>query len=129
MDNLTFRNKDGQALLVRHPYNDPLVLDEALERLCQYEESGLTPEDFKNTMDEYMEFKKAQFEQRLVLLPYKVGDTLYHVDFFSNKAPEIKAIYIDTITTAMQITLSSTKYFMTRIEAERWMRERIKYDS
>jgi hypothetical protein len=44
--------------------------NEAITRLAEYEDSGLSPE-------EVQELAKAKAEGRLVVLPCKVGDTVY----------------------------------------------------
>ena len=46
-------------------------LTEAINRLAEYEDSELSP-------DEVQELAKAKADGRLVVLPCKVGDTVYH---------------------------------------------------
>lgn len=50
---------------------------EMLDKLAAYEYIGLSPEEIKLNLDGLDEYHKAEAEGRLVLLPCKVGDTLY----------------------------------------------------
>jgi hypothetical protein len=54
-------------------------LTEAINRLAAYEDSGLSPE-------EVQEFAKAKADGRLVVLPCKVGDTVYWRSRFGSVA-------------------------------------------
>lgn len=76
---LTIRNSDGTV-------SQPMNLDwsAALEKLAAYEDTGLTPEDIlciratqRITPERLAEIVRAEFEERLVILPCKVGDTIY----------------------------------------------------
>ena len=54
----------------------------AFDRLAAYEETGLAPEENKNLKngiipDHWAELFKAECEGRLIVLPCKVGDTVY----------------------------------------------------
>lgn len=87
MERLTIRNNDGS---VSQPTD--LRWDIALERLAAYEDTGLTPDvcaEYKKFEDEaisknvpfgrLVELMNADAEERVVVLPCKVGDTLYEV--------------------------------------------------
>ena len=96
MERLTIRNSDGS---VSQPTN--LDWSAALERLAAYEDTGLSPEDLKPNLNaavrkklacEYFglsasqvsrieELTKADKDGRLVVLPCKVGDTVYWLDY------------------------------------------------
>ncbi len=71
----TIRNSDGTV-------SQPTNLDwaAALEKLAAYEDTGLEPEEIKLNMDGLDEYCKAEAEGRLVILPCKVGDTIYEID-------------------------------------------------
>ena len=94
MERLTYRDKDGMAMMKeRGGWKSG-----GIERLAAYEDTGLEPEDvvgLKNTCDQLngindslfkanqemgkdlAEWKKANDEDRLVVLPCKVGDVVY----------------------------------------------------
>lgn len=68
---------------------------EAINLLAEYEDTGLTPEDFAAAgqmkhFKEWREWHKADAEKRLVVLPCKVGETVFvlHLKFGSER-PEI----------------------------------------
>ena len=80
MERLTARTENGNAYLVNvkpdeqevdSPYKNTLqcILD-CFERLAAYEDTGLDPE-------EVAEMARAKADGRLVVLPCKVGDTVY----------------------------------------------------
>ena len=81
MDRLTERDEFGNADIIGVDSGSlqmNLELDElntvtdALNRLAVYEDTGLTPERVQ-------ELARAESEGRLVVLPCKVGSSLYHV--------------------------------------------------
>lgn len=94
MDRLTERNKLGEALLsanLNEKYEPLELIDILLDRLAAYEDTGLSPEELDNlcrqmskirtslgfkTLDDVYELVN---EERLVLLPCKVGDTVYWI--------------------------------------------------
>ena len=72
------------------------ILDKIVDRLAAYEDTGLEPEDFKRafneaavlklagqalgiTPDRLRELAQADKEGRCVVLPCKIGDTVYHI--------------------------------------------------
>lgn len=74
MDRLTMQNYD---------YADCEFMDSGIapvfNRLAAYEDTGLEPEeiqDYLNATDEYVE---ASEEGRLIVLPCKVGDTVWYI--------------------------------------------------
>lgn len=85
MERLTIRNSDGS---VSQPMD--LRWGDALKRLAAYEDTGLEPEEVAKCRD-YREYvrrrfpnlqhidvlSKADADGRLVVLPCKVGDTVY----------------------------------------------------
>ncbi len=94
MDRLTIRNGDGS---VSQPTD--LRWAEALDKLAAYEDTGLSPEEvgalfrrvkrdnvvipdvtlFGKSLEHWDKLNKAEAEGRLVILPCKVGDTVYAV--------------------------------------------------
>lgn len=50
---------------------------DAADKLAAYEDMGLSPEEIKLNMDGLDEYHKAEAEGRLVILPCKVGDTVF----------------------------------------------------
>ena len=94
MDRLTYRDKDGMAMMKeRGGWKSG-----GIDRLAAYEDSGLEPEEIiglKNTCEQLIgindslfkanqemgkdlaEWKKAHDDGRLVVLPCKVGVTVY----------------------------------------------------
>jgi len=98
---------------------------QALEKLCAYEETGLTPERAAG-------LAAAEQEGRLVVLPCKIGDTVYWVYEFSTEVLQgkVQAIKISEYGIGLDIVqirrgrgststwCSAEKVFLTREEAE-----------
>ena len=117
-----------------------------VERLAAYEETGLTPEESKrmsnilmdvgidyNCSWEYVknwlldarlrELAEADKDGRLVVLPCKVGDTVYRLFVGNPDNPVIATLKINTVTEAVKLIgkMGMHKYigtFLTREEAE-----------
>jgi len=71
----------------------------AFDRLAAYEDTGLEPEEIKNLKngiipDHWAELFKAECEGRLIVLPCKVGDTVYWI-----KGKAILEVYIQWFET------------------------------
>lgn len=118
---------------------------EICERLAAYEDTGLTPGEVKSMQEEHfsglemaklhsalMELKKyqeADKDGRLVVLPCKVGDTLFRVfagEILEHKVSNIRYLAIqgrwdiDTIPFCSYVESSIGKtIFLTREEAEK----------
>ena len=77
-------------------YGDRSLIEAAINRLAAYEDMGLEPEDIKKvfneaallkltgqllgvTPDRLRELAQADKEGRCVVLPCKIGDTVYHI--------------------------------------------------
>ena len=65
-------------------HNRFVALDKAIDRLADYEDTGLTPEEVTALQASNQELKKealpilrAKLEDKLVVLPCRVGDTVY----------------------------------------------------
>lgn len=75
------------------------------ERLSAYEDSGLSPKQVQEAQDamkkalgmacELQSYRNAKAEDRMVVLPCKVGDTVHWIDQFSD---EIYKSKVDEIT-------------------------------
>ena len=146
MERMTIRNSDGS---VSQPTD--LKWAEALERLSAYEDTGLEPEEVRGIKTAYDEcqlpyevvatgadavrvikFLEAEDEGRLLILPCKVGDTVYCI----RKNPFAKGRYVKeniaesiTVYRDNRISIFSTledvlgkTVFLTREEAEAALR-------
>lgn len=94
------------------------------QRLAAYEDTELTPEEFidlkvclENEGDtggtirdliELMQYRKLEFEGKLIILPCKVGDTVYCINNAGMKKkqiPKIKEYIIDSYTKGEQLLI------------------------
>ena len=110
-------------------------------RLAAYEDTGLEPEEIKEIMelctDEVSELARtlhraiesgeadhlrdliqAEQDERLVLLPCKVGDTVYQIDAERVYESEVKWIIFDCDDIAFDERAIGGSIFLTRDEAE-----------
>ena len=73
----------SNEIIAGHYHNIPTVLDmqQVVDRLAEYEDAGLTPE-------RCVELAAADRDERVVVLPCKVGDTVYTVDLDCEDNPE-----------------------------------------
>lgn len=110
---------------------------DALDRLAAYEDTGLEPEEIEARQDvclwipeeRFSEIIKAEAEGRLIVLPCKVGDTVYHRDCYGKiYEATVQSIVIDksrTIFITSGIGFDETAVgktvFLTRAEAEKAM--------
>ena len=104
---------------------------EIIHRLADYEDTGLTPEEvtaMRHTLDEYHKVAdpllRAQADGRLVVLPCKVGDTVYRLFVGNPDNPVIATLKINTVAEAVKLIgkMGMHKYigtFLTREEAEK----------
>lgn len=122
-------------------------LDDAILRLAAYEETGLEPEDIKQTFteetvlkltvqalgvssDRLRELAQADREGRCVVLPCKIGDTLYRIQRFKRgKNWKKEAEFIRTVklnrNNFWRIVIDGElgeTVFLTRAEAEAALR-------
>lgn len=140
MERMTIRNSDGSVSQLTD-----LKLAEALEKLADYEDNGLTPVEVHsmsiewcammsvlNSMGSYArlrELAEADKDGRLVVLPCKVGDTLFRVfagEILEHKVANMRYLEIqgrwdiDTIPFCSYVESSIGKtIFLTREEAEK----------
>ena len=77
MERLTVKRPDGRWAIANNdganPTEQMLKIPIVIDRLAAYEDTGLNPEN----MAHWEEFFKAECEGRLLILPCKVGDTVY----------------------------------------------------
>lgn len=121
--------------------------DKAWDRLAQYENIGLFPEEIKNLLhdggigmairhrkerEEFAELAKAKAEGRLIELPCKLGDTVYCPQYINQCVMSGKVVLVfrnayDTFLDIQDEHGKGTKYaerewkthvFLTREEAE-----------
>ena len=135
MDRLTYRDKDGMAMMKeRGDWKSG-----GIDRLAAYEDSGLEPKDIISAVDmakiacalhELNAYKdlgpidhirdliKAEQDGRLVALPCKVGDTVYQIDAERVYESEVKWIIFDCNDIAFDERAIGVSIFLTREEAE-----------
>ena len=107
----------------------------AVKRLGHYEDTGLEPEDLKKafnetailklaaqalstTPDHLRDLIQAEKDERLVVLPCKVGDTVYQIDAERVYESEVKWIIFDCDDIAFDERAIGGSIFLTREEAE-----------
>ena len=118
---------------------DSCKINDLIAKLCAYEDTGLEPEEIiglKNTCEQLSgindslfkanqemgkdlaEWKKAHDDGRLVVLPCKVGDTVYQIDAERVYESEVKWIIFDCDDIAFDERAIGGSIFLTREEAE-----------
>ena len=137
MERLTIRNSDGS---VSQPTSTTVAA--VFEKLAAYEDTGLEPEDIGKAMIKFAfspatdtderitDVIKAKQEGRLVVLPCRVGDTVY--DIYNQDPMKVKQIcigkdriYIFAIGNNhggnYAVGEFGNRIFLTRAEAEKAM--------
>ena len=125
-----------------------MMLPEILDRLAAYEDTGLEPEEIKRLIEtnethmrkhtemwkDLEKYLKAEAEDRLLILPCKVGDTVYCIrkNPFAKGGRYVKENIAESITVYRDhsISIFSTlndvlgeTVFLTRAEAEEALRK------
>ena len=134
MERLTYRLKTGEVLMATE-YEGKYTKDEWIGMLqcclAAYEDLRLTPEEItamQHTLDEYHKVAdpllRAQADGRLVVMPCKVGDTVYRLFAGNPDNPVIATLKINTVAEAVKLIgkMGMHKYigtFLTREEAEK----------
>ena len=108
------------------------IPEERFLRLAAYEDTERTPEEItamQHTLDEYHKVAdpllRAQADGRVVVLPCKVGDTVYRVITIKDQKPVLLETRVETLGKAADVaTLIGKKnkvinVFLTREEAEK----------
>lgn len=128
------REEYERRLANGYPRNIP---EERFLRLAAYEDTGLTPEEVKELMHDttgplhrrFVMWMDANGDGRLLVLPCKVGDTVYRVFCGNMKNPVISEFKIGNVHDAVTLIgkMGMHKYtgvFRTREEAERALEEK-----
>lgn len=134
MERLTYRLKTGEVLMATE-YEEKYTKDEWINMLqcllADYEDTERPPEEvlaMQHTLDEYHKVADpllmAQADGRLVVLPCKVGDTVYRLFAGNPDNPVIATLKINTVAEAVKLIgkMGMHKYigtFLTREEAEK----------
>ena len=131
MDRLTYRDKDGMAMMKeRGGWKSG-----GIDRLAAYEDTGLEPEDLKKafnetaiiklaaqalntTPDHLRDIIKAEQDGLLVALPCKVGGKVYQIDAERVYESEVKGIIYDAGHIDFDERAIGKTVFLTRQEAE-----------
>ena len=131
MDRLTYRDKDGMAMMKeRGGWKSG-----GIDRLAAYEDTGLEPEDLNRAFNETASLKlaaqalsttpdhlrdiiKAEQDGLLVALPCKVGDKVYQIDAERVYESEVKGIIYDAGHIDFDERAIGKTVFLTREEAE-----------
>ena len=123
MERLTYRDKDGFPMMKKRGG----FKQGGVERLAAYEDTGLTPEEIaamQHTLSEYHKVAdpllRAQADGRLVVLPCKVGDTVYRIFNPPSREPVISAHTLMSVDYIVRwIDKFGKTVFLTREEAEK----------
>lgn len=91
MDRLTYY-EGGKARL---KIGDVECSGSWVDRLAAYEDTGLEPEQVQDMMTDWVVWKEAEAGDRLIVLPCKVGDTVY---LASRATQEIDEMLVNAIT-------------------------------
>ena len=146
MERLTQRLRTGEVLMAseyEEKYTEQEWISVLQDRLAAYEDTGLTPErcaEFARADAEgryivmrdaeqegvarLRELAEADKDGRLVVLPCKVGDTVYRLFAGNPDNPVIATLKINTVAEAVKLIgkMGMHKYigtFLTREEAEK----------
>ena len=140
MERLTFEGNFCDIALCGHvkcPYKDGCSQKQVWERLKQYEDTGLSPiaceESAKiekglseggYSTSRMVELMCADQEGRVIVLPCKVGDTIWRLKRTFETYPDISKPYIEPDAFLLQDVWNVGKtVFLTREEAEKALAE------
>lgn len=132
MERLTYRDKDGFPMMKKRGG----FKQGGVERLAAYEDTGLEPEGVRRlqqdwtslimTLDEMggvshlHELVQAEQDGRLVVLPCKVGDTVWRIKRTFEEYPDRSKPYIEPSGFLLQDVFNISKtVFLTREEAKK----------
>ena len=136
----------GDAIVWREwSISKDAAIEESLMRLAAYEDTGMEPEEIKelselktsltaaeqNMLNDYLglgsvaslrELAEADRDGRCVVLPCKVGDTVYRIQYISDGTAFVKIGVVehrfDVLFYAMEHNNFGKTVFLTRPEAE-----------
>lgn len=102
MNRLTGRDELGYYAPLECMLNCLKHRGDVIDRLAEYEDTGLSPEDIRELrklvdFDQLKELLKAKAEERLVVLPRKVGDTVWVAGEKRVIKCEIDEAYLDDV--------------------------------
>ena len=127
-------------------YSEYIPLIDAANRLADYEDTGLTPEEIERVVDAYgrghtlrtesaerleivreiktdrlRELAKAEKDGRLVVLPCKVGDTLFDTYFGDIREKEVVSVGFMLSKSVKHMTIHANNFrgAITEIEIDR----------
>ena len=140
MERLTFEGNFCDIAQCRElpcPYDRNCTQKEVWERLKAYEDAGLSPQacvearEIEGTLSSYdysisrmVELMKADVEGRVVVLPCKVGDTVWRINRTFEEYPDKSKPYIEPDAFLLQDVFNIGKtVFFTREEAEKALQE------
>ena len=138
MERLTFEGnfcEIARCKEVKCPYDTACSQKQVWERLKQYEDSGLSPEDAANlhailrlgdgmTLMRLRELAVADKDGRCVVLPCKVGDTIWRLKRTFETYPDKSKPYTEADGFLLQDIWNVGKnVFLTREEAEKALAE------
>ena len=130
MERLTERWGEGDVWVKNNDYVSSAY------RLADYEDTGLTPKEVASLQKDYsvlwaaigecggidrvMELAEADKDGRLVVLPCKVGDTVWRIKRTFEEYPDRSKPYIEPSGFLLQDVFNISKtVFLTREEAEK----------
>ena len=142
MERLTYRDKDGMAMMKERGGWKSV----GIERLAAYEDTGLGPEEIERIVyaygrghtlrtesaerleivreiktDRLRELVQAEKEARLVVLPCKVGDTLFDTYFGDIREKEVVSVGFMLSKSVKHMTIHANNFrgAITEIEIDR----------
>lgn len=104
MERLTYRVNTGiqdVVLTDSKSVEECLEWENVLERLAEYEDIGLTPEQLREIDKLYAEKCKEMADAKLLKLPCAVGDTVYVVERSQTGSPMIAKTTADSFYCAL----------------------------
>lgn len=115
--------------------DEMLSMGKAISRLAAYEDTGLTPEDIIKalktldllteatngiSLNRIREFAQAEQDGRLLVLPCKIGDTLFDTTMGDIKELTVKSIPMMLYPHGLHIGLNATNYRGAFLLIEMW---------
>ena len=137
MERLTFEGsfcEIARCKEVTCPYDTDCSQKQVWERLKQYEDSKLSPEDASNlhailrlgdgmTLMRLWELAVADKDGRVVVLPCKVGDTVYRLQYIEQTPRRITVGVVPIKFALIWLEEFGKTVFLTREEAEKALAE------
>ena len=118
------------------PYDGSCTQKEVWERLKAYEDTGLSPQacaeareieetlsDWDYSISRMVELMKADVEGRVVVLPCRVGDTVYRLQYIEPTPGRFTVGVVPIKFALVWLEEFGKTVFLTREEAEKALRE------